>query len=280
MTDYAAIGGDEWTGQTGQSWAEQWRRTDRSFGVLTERLLQRTREFAFDKVLDIGCGAGELSVAIARGRPHCEVVGVDVAPSLITVARERALNHANVSFELADAATWRPVEPFAPGLLISRHGVMFFDDPVAAFANLRESAAPGAGLLFSSFRDRRENPFFTEVARLLPTPPEPPADPHAPGPFAFADPARVESILRDAGWASIAFEAFDFAMIAGAGADPVEDTLGYFTSIGPAARAARELDDAGREVFADRVRELAERNLREGIVSLRAGAWIVTARRP
>ena len=76
------------------------------------------------------------------------------------------------------------------------------------------------------------------------------------------------------------FESFDFAMVVGAGADPVEDTLAYFATIGPAARAARELDESAREAFFDRVRDLASRHLREGIVSLRAAAWIVTARAP
>ena len=278
--DHAAVGGDEWLGQTGRSWAEQWRRTDRSFSVLTERLLRRTREFAFGSALDIGCGAGELSLAIGRGRPHCRVIGVDISPQLVDGARERGANHPNVSFELADAASWQPAEVFAPELLISRHGVMFFDDPVAAFAHLREIAAPGAGLLFSCFRGRHENPAFTEVACLLPEPPPPPDDLHAPGPFAFAERRHVEDILQRAGWTGVGFESFDFAMVVGAGADPVEDTLAYFATIGPAARAARELEESAREAFFDRVRDLASRHLREGIVSLRAAAWIVTARAP
>jgi SAM-dependent methyltransferase len=278
MADNEAVGASEWLGRSGQTWAEQWRRTDRGFSVLTERLLQGTREFAFGSVLDVGCGAGELSLAIARGRPHCQVIGVDVSPPLIEAARERGAHHPDVAFELADAATWRPVAPFAPELLVSRHGVMFFDDPVAAFANLREGAAPGAGLLFSCFRERELNPALTDAARLLPDPPRPPADPDAPGPFAFADRARVEAILARAGWSGMAFEAYDFAMIVGAGADPVEDSLGYLMTIGPAARAARELEETEREAFRDRLRDLARRNLREGIVSLRAAAWIVTAR--
>ena len=157
---------------------------------------------------------------------------------------------------------------------------MFFDDPVAAFAHLREIAAPGAGLLFSCFRGRHENPAFTEVACLLPEPPPPPDDLHAPGPFAFAERRHVEDILQRAGWTGVGFESFDFAMVVGAGADPVEDTLAYFATIGPAARAARELDESAREAFFDRVRNLASRHLREGIVSLRAAAWIVTARAP
>jgi trans-aconitate methyltransferase len=155
---------NEWLGRTGQSWAEQWRRTDRSFGPLTEHLLARTREFVFNSVLDVGCGAGELSLALARGRPHVAVTGLDIAPQLIEVARERGGNLANASFEAGDAAVWQPHEGFVPELLVSRHGVMFFDDPVAAFTHFAAIAAPGAGLLFSCFRDRSENPFFTEAA--------------------------------------------------------------------------------------------------------------------
>ena len=156
---------------------------------------------------------------------------------------------------------------------------MFFDEPVQAFAHLCQAAAPGAGLLFSCFRDAAENPFFTEVGRLLPRA-EPAGDPHAPGPFAFADRGRVEAILSDAGWRDIHFEPLDFAMIAGAGEDPVEDAVEYFSAIGPAARAAREMGPAERERFLKRVRELAARNRHEGIVSLRAAVWLVTARRP
>jgi SAM-dependent methyltransferase len=266
----------EWRGRTGESWAAEWRRTDRSFGPLTDRLLVRTREFACREALDVGCGAGELSLALARGRPHCRVVGIDISPQLIAVARERGVNLANASFEVVDAAEWRP-EGFAPDLVTSRHGVMFFDDPVSAFAHLEALTAPGAGLMFSCFRAPGENPVFTEVGSLVPQA-ESPADPHAPGPFAFADRARVEAILGEAGWSGIAFEPFDFAMVVGAGEDPVEDAVAYFTSIGPAARAASEMSTDERERFRGRVRELAARNLREGIVSLRASAWIVTAR--
>jgi SAM-dependent methyltransferase len=269
---------NEWLGRTGQSWAEQWRRTDRSFGPLTEHLLARTRGFAFDAVLDVGCGAGELSLALARGRPHVAVTGLDIAPQLIDVARERGEYLPNVSFEAGDAAVWQPHDGLVPDLLISRHGVMFFDDPIAAFTHLGSIAAPDAALLFSCFRDRSENPFFTEAARLLPVP-EPSPPPGAPGPFAFADRDHVAGILESAGWSSIAFEPFDFAMIAGGGEDPVTDAVEYFSVIGPAARAASELAPDQRARFLDRLGELARRNVYEGLVSLRAAVWIVTARK-
>jgi len=268
----------EWRGRVGANWAEQWRRTDRSFAPLTERLLQRSREFAFGSALDIGCGAGELSLALARGRPQCRVVGVDISPHLVDTAQERGANLANVSFELGDAAAWKPQPDFAPDLLVSRHGVMFFDDSRVAFTHLAKIAAPGAALMFSCFRQPALNPFFTEVARLLPDAP-PAADPHAPGPFAFADPAHVESILAGAGWQGVVFDPFDLAMIVGAGADPVEDAVTYFSTIGPAARAAADLPPDKAARLSDGLRNLARRHSLAGMVSLRAATWIVTARK-
>lgn len=269
----------EWQGRVGESWASEWRRTDRAFGPLTERLLARRREASFAHALDVGCGAGELTLALARARPEGSVVGVDISPQLIAVARERGVNLPNADFVEADAAAWQPQEGAAPDLLISRHGVMFFDDPAAAFGHFAAIAAPGARLLFSCFRDRAENPFFMEPARLLPHP-EPLPAPDAPGPFAFADAARVEALLTAAGWREVRFEAHDFPMIAGVGEEPIADALAYFTAIGPAARAVRELEAGERARFLERLRGLLQRHVREGIVTLRAAAWIVSARKP
>lgn len=268
----------EWQGNVGTIWAEEFRRTDRSFSQLTEHLLSQTRGFIFSRVLDVGCGAGEFSLAIARGRPDVSVIGVDVSPALIEAARERGTHLANVDFELADAAQWRCDPANSPDLLVSRHGVMFFDDPPAAFAHLGSQAAPGAGLLFSCFRSAAENPFFTEVTRLLPQLPEP-GDPHAPGPFAFADGRRVHAILNQAGWSQISVTPLDFPMIAGSGVDAIEEAVAYFSRIGPAARLAAEMEPAARERFFDRVRGLAERYQHGGIVALSAAGWIVTARK-
>ena len=270
---------EDWQGRTGDSWAAEWRRTDRGFAALTEELLRRSREFRFGHALDIGCGAGELSLALARGRPHVRVTGVDISPQLLAVARERSANLANASFVEGDAARWQPPTDATPDLIVSRHGVMFFADPEAAFAHFAHTAVPGCGLLFSCFRAREENPVFSDIARLLPGA-EPPGDPDAPGPFAFADAARVERILIGAGWREIAFAPFDFAMITGVGPDPIEDTVEYFNRIGPAARAMAELPFEERERFAERVRGVAARNIFDGTVSLRAAAWLVTARKP
>ncbi len=269
---------EDWQGKTGEGWAGEWRRTDRSFGGLTERLLGRTREFPFRHALDVGCGAGELSLALARGNPQARVVGVDVSPALVAAARGRGGNISNVEFELGDASQWNPADDFTPQLLISRHGVMFFADPPAAFANLASFAAEDAGLLFSCFRDRSENPFFTAIGALLPTPAELP-DPYAPGPFAFAERDHVAAILGDGGWRDIAFEPFDFAMIAGAGEDPIAEAMAYFLQIGPAAAAMREMDEAARARTLEAMRSVVEDNCHDDVVALRAATWIVTARR-
>jgi hypothetical protein len=139
----------------------------------------------------------------------------------------------------------------------------------SAFANLASLAADRAALLFSCFRELGENPFFNEVGALLP-PSTRPADPYAPGPFAFADRDHVASILTDGGWEQIAFEPFDFAMIAGAGDDPVEDAVAFFQKIGPAAAVLREMGQGAREDVLDGIREIATANCRDGVVALRA----------
>lgn len=268
----------DWQGKTGDTWAQEWRRTDRSFSHLTEQLLAKTRGFAFDRVLDIGCGAGELSLAIARGRPEVRVVGVDVSPDLIAAAKERGAHRANASFELADAADWQCGPDAAPELLVSRHGVMFFDDPPAAFANLAQQAADGASLLFSCFQAQSKNAVFAEIIRLLPEAQAAP-DPDAPGPFAFADSTRVETILTHGGWHQMQMTPIDFPMIVGAGENAIEDAVAYFSRIGPAARAMADFDTGARTRFLDRVRTLAERYCTGNIVALPAAAWVVTARK-
>ncbi|RJY08864.1 class I SAM-dependent methyltransferase [Aurantiacibacter aquimixticola] len=266
----------EWQGRAGESWAAEYRRTDRSFTQLTERLLSEVRPLAFANVLDIGCGAGELALAIARSHPAAQVTGVDISPDLIATARDRSANLANLVFERADAANHEASLP--PDLLISRHGVMFFDDPTHAFTHLASEAHPHAALLFSCFRARDENPLFTEVGRLLPEPPED-SDPRAPGPFAFAERGYVSGMLAQSGWGDVRLEPFDFPMIVGTGENAVEDAVCYFTRIGPAAKAAAQMDAAAHARFRDRALNLAERYCYDGIVALPAAAWIVSARK-
>ena len=267
---------NDWEGRVGRKWAEEWRRTDRSFVGLTDRLLARASARPIAHALDVGCGAGELALAIARGHPESEVIGLDISEPLIEAARERAAHLANVTFLLADAGDWRASQ-FAPDLVVSRHGVMFFADPVAAFSSLAKGAAANARLVFSCFRDRGENPWAERIASFLPTGTILDAPPHAPGPFAFADRDRVERILFAAGWSEIAFEPVDFAYVAGSGEYAVGDALSYFLAIGPAAAAAAELDDSARANFIGKLRRYLGNNAQGSLVALPGAAWIVSA---
>lgn len=265
----------DWEDAVGRNWARSWQLTDRSFAGLTEPLLARIGRQPGEAVLDIGCGAGELALAISRARPRAKVVGLDVSPDLIAAAGARAGgDHAQARFVLGDAAGWSD-PAFSADLLVSRHGVMFFGDPTAAFAHLHQQAAPDAALVFSCFRTPRENPWASGIADLLGLPP---GDPAAPGPFAFADPQRVEALLSAAGWGQIDFEPVDFAYIAGKGANPVEDALAFVARIGPAAPPLRALNGAARAAMEDRLRDWFTHHRNGDLVAIAAGAWIVTAR--
>ncbi|MDE2399283.1 MAG: SAM-dependent methyltransferase, partial [Burkholderiales bacterium] len=162
----------------------------------------------------------------------------------------------------------------------SRHGVMFFDDPPRAFAHLRACAAPGASLAFTCFRDRRLNPWASELTALLPADLAAPADPHAPGPFAFADQAWTTGILEQAGWRDVRMEPLDFAYVAGMGDDPVGDAMAFLERIGPAAPALEQLKGTPAEAAVHaRLTTWIRGYASDGLVAFPAAAWFVTARR-
>ena len=269
----------EWQGRLGDKWAAEWKRTDRSFASLTDRLLGAASAGKFFRALDVGCGAGELSLALARGHAGAEVHGIDISPELIRVATERGAHLHNVSFECANAATWHR-EFWAPELVVSRHGVMFFEDPPAAFGHLAQIAARDARLVFSCFRTLEENIWADRIDAFLPAHARgPKSGPGVPGPFAFADPAHVQGILMAGGWSHVAFEPVDYAYVAGTGEDPVSDALSYFLAIGPAARAAAQLADNEKAEFIAKLRRFLENHRDGNLVALKASAWIVSARK-
>ena len=162
---------------------------------------------------------------------------------------------------------------------MSRHGVMFFADPVAAFRNLAGGAAPDARLVFSCFRAFSHNPWAHAIAGLLPPGVVEAPAPETPGPFAFADRARVKRILAAAGWSDIAFEQVDYPFVAGVGADALADAVSYLLAIGPAARAAALLAPEECEAFIARLRHYLAVHERDHLIALPASAWLVSARR-
>ena len=265
----------DWSGRVGASWAENHIATDRALAGLTEELLQDIGRLPGRRIVDIGCGAGELSLALGRERASAHVLGLDISADLIATARERGTNRPNVEFRLADASDWRAGD-FAPDLLVSRHGVMFFADPIAAFANLRRGANEGAALCFSCFRDADLNPWAQEAAALFGRTQH--GSLSAPGPFAFADPVAVTALLAAAGWRDIVHRQVDFAFVAGSGERAIDDATAFFTRIGPAARAIANSAGTERTAAMMRLRDWVASKAQGDLVALPAAAWIVTAR--
>lgn len=266
-------GASEWQGTVGRSWAAEWRRTDVSFSELTPRLLEAISAEAGEALVDIGCGAGELAMSVARARPDARVTGIDISEDLINAACAR--NDAmNLAFEVADASRWQPHE--RPELYVSRHGVMFFPDPQAAFAHLAAIAAPGARMVFSCFRQAAENDWAAAIADLLPRADAPPPSPGTPGPFAFALPDHVRRCLK--GWREVEFTPVDFRYIAGRGSDAVGEAMVLFRRIGPAAAALRTLPESERDGVEQRLLSLVESHLQGNEVAFPAAAWLVSAK--
>jgi SAM-dependent methyltransferase len=277
MASVENFAGEEWRGRVGSSWAAEWMRTDRSFGELTTRLVDTLSAALLPAVgmkeryiLDIGCGAGETSLRLADEHPALHVTGLDLSDELIAVARKRGAGLPNLAFQAGDAGLWQGETPFDAAL--SRHGVMFFDDPVAAFSHLHGLMSPGAPFVFTCFAVRADNLWASGLAELLDMPP--PVDPHAPGPFAFADTDRVHEVLRSSGWTNAAPERVDYHYIPGGGEDPTADAVDFFMRIGPAARHIATLDTGAREAIAPRLKSWIERHIEDGEVRLPAAAWL------
>jgi len=272
-------GASEWGGPIGSIWAQEAERTDRSFADLSRTLdavITSHVGGAAMRVVDIGCGAGATSIALAQSQPQAMITAIDISIDLVSVAKERAAGLGNISFLVGPAEEM--VKTVAPvDLFVSRHGVMFFPDPVMAFARLREAAAPGARMIFTCFRRPVDNPWATALIEASGAAPASPNG-YQPGPFAFAEPDFVADVLEKAGWAMPTQRAVDYVYRAGAGPDPVIDALGFFKRIGPTANFLRAAEGAEREAAIARLRALLEERRSGDAVEFPAAAWLWSAR--
>ena len=266
-----------WNGPAGQRWAEAQDTMDRTMASITAALLPFVGAGPGEHILDIGCGSGgttlEYAKAVgAKGR----VVGADISKPMLGVARARAKAQGSTAeFIEADAAVY----PFVPefDVVASRFGVMFFADPVAAFANIAKALKPGGRLAFVCWRPMPENIWaaapFAAARPYLPEQPAP--DPHAPGPFAFADPARTIAILESAGFKNAAAQKLDTVMhVAKTAAEAAQFSL----RIGPLSRAASEVDAATRVKIVDAVTAAMTKFETPHGVAPPAACWLVSAR--
>jgi SAM-dependent methyltransferase len=265
-----------WNGVAGHAWVEAQELLDLVLEPFEDELVQAVRARPRARVLDVGCGTGGVALAIERalgGRGRC--VGVDISGPMVAAARERARREdATATFVQADAQR-HAFEPASYDLIVSRFGVMFFDDPVEAFANLRRAAGAGAELCFVVWRSADENPFMTTAQRaaapLLPEVAVPPA-PDAPGQFAFADEGRVRRVLEEGGWAGIGIRPVDAPCVL-----PEKELIRYFTLLGPVGRALRGADDETRARVVGTVRAAFDPFVHGTEVRLTSACWVVTA---
>ena len=267
-----------WNADAGETWAALQEHMDAQLERHGLRAMEALAPAPGEHILDVGCGSGQTSLALglATGRSGT-VVGLDISRPLLHVARRRAAESgaANVSFVEADAQAYA----FAPATfdaVFSRFGVMFFADPPAAFANIRRALKPGGRLAFVCWRTPADNMFMTlpHAAAASRLPPAPPPTPDAPGPFAFADAARVRHILSSAGFRDIELALHNQKI----GGGDLEQTLAVSLNIGLLGRALRENPEK-RALVIDDVREALRPHADDdGVVRLDSASWIVTAR--
>ncbi len=274
-----------WHGDMGRNWARLHEATDRQLAEVGDAVLSLLAAKPGESILDLGCGAGTTTLAIAEGVGLAgRVTGVDISPDLVARTRQRARPFPQVTVIEADAAE-HAFEPEAYDALFSRHGCMFFADPPAAFANIRRGLKPGARVAMSAFGPLAENPWAAvplAAAESVLGPARAEAQ-APPGPFAWADPSVIEMALGGAGFCAIGCEGRTVTFTIGVGddPDPVERACRMVLSIGPVARRViDEGDDAAervRPVLTAALTTALAPHVRDGWVRLPARIWLVSA---
>jgi ubiquinone/menaquinone biosynthesis C-methylase UbiE len=265
-----------WNGAAGCAWVEAQATLDQIMEPIERLLTDAVAAVAPRRVLDVGCGTGATTLAVARRLgAEAECVGLDISEPMISAARARAEREASTAtFIRADAQT-HPFEPASYDAIMSRFGVMFFDDSVRAFANLRRATRSGGALRFVAWRSPDENPFMTAAERAAAplVPSLPPYVPDAPGRFAFADADRVRRILAESGWSAIDLQPIDVACTM-----PERELGGYATRFGPLARVLDDVDQATRARIVDAVRAAFTPFVHGAEVRWIAACWMVHGR--
>jgi len=265
-----------WNGPSGCAWVELQESLDRIFKPFEDLLVEAASAGQRARVLDVGCGAGSTTLAVARllGAKGC-AAGIDISDPMIAAARDRSGREGTpASFICADAQA-HAFEPASFDMILSRFGVMFLDDPVRGCANLRRSAADNAELRFVAWRSAEENPFMTTAERVAaPLLPNLPArQPDAPGQFAFANRGRVHTILEESGWAEVDIRPIDVPCTL-----PEQELIPYLMRLGPVGRMLQEADGQRRAQLLAALRPAFDRYVHGAEVRFVAACWMVSAR--
>jgi ubiquinone/menaquinone biosynthesis C-methylase UbiE len=267
-----------WNGPGGRHWADRQQTQDIVLAPVSEILIDRAKVKAGERIVDVGCGCGATTIALAQKvGPAGHVFGIDISAPMLARAREIAPADLPTDFVLADATIY-PFDPARFDLLVSRFGVMFFAEPALSFANLRQALRPSGRLAFACWREPRENPFFMVPLQAVykHVPKLPQLGPDDPGPFSFASEQRVRRILGEAGFSGVAMERCDLSLDIAVGRG-LEAAVASALEIGPAARALAEQPQEVIAAASNSIREALAPRARGQAVPLPASIWIVTA---
>jgi SAM-dependent methyltransferase len=268
-----------WNGPAGERWVREQANLDEMLRPFGNAALDAARVTLDEAVLDLGCGCGDTSLALATlVGPRGRVVGLDASAQMLNRAKQRGAGRPNLSFVEGDASS----EPLAHGafdLLFSRFGVMFFSDPTSAFAHLRGVLRPDGRVVFVCWQSLTENPWaaapFEAVASVLGRPEPQPED--APGPFSFGAAARVREILDSAGFRNVNMRSFETTITLGA-SGAIDDAVDEIARLGPVARLLMDRDEASFARAKAAIRAVATcYRTPQGAVRFPAAARIVTA---
>ncbi len=271
-----------WNGEVGERWAERDDFMARLLEPAAFALLEKISPISGIDAIDIGCGGGSQTMTLAEKiGMGGSVLGVDISEPLLSRARQRAIHteskRADVEFLKTDAST-NQFTANSVDLLFSRFGVMFFDDPVAAFANLRHALRPDGNLGFCCWREKSANDWinlpYQAIRSYLPEQIE--EDPCAPGPFAFARHEYVSEVLENAGFSGVQITPCDVPMSFGPSRG-IQDAVKELTMTGPIAKLMADLSDDIRARAFEGVVEALEPNYSDGMVALSGAIWLVTA---
>ncbi|WP_029049206.1 class I SAM-dependent methyltransferase [Cupriavidus sp. amp6] len=285
MAEQSADQVGDWNGQSGERWVANQARLDAMVAVFGQAAIEAAAPATGERVLDIGCGAGASSLALAaRVGAGGQVLGVDISEPLIGRARALAQQDTPALFQVADASSAELPEG-AFDILFSRFGVMFFDDPIAAFVHMRRALRPGGRVAFVCWRGAAENDWVRLPMGALKgiVPPSALPDPEAPGPFSFGDRGRVARILTAAGFTDIAIAPFDASVPFGEGGTrdaAIDDAVKMTLEVGPLSRALADQPDDIRARASAAVRAAFAGLPGERSVMINGAAWIVMARNP
>jgi len=269
----------DWTAARGQKWSSQLAGMEAMLAPVNEPLIGALGLDEARRIADVGCG-GATSVEILRRAPAGSVVhGFDISPASIAAARAQPLPPGSIGFEVADMASAAPPDE-AYDRLVSRFGIMFFDDPQSAFANLTHWLAPGGRFAFAVWGRAAENPWLATVREVVAEIVDlPPTDPEGPGPFRYADANKLLTLLERAGFSDLAVHDWRGALPIGGGlpaGEAANFALAAFSTFGEL------LAEAGDEALHRARRSLTERlylHEQSGAVRMDACVHIVTGAR-